>query len=502
MGLHRSDHLVMGLMAVVVVACAHRPPAGSDGPIRLHPENPRYFSWRGKPRVLIGASESYCAVANSAFDYRTYLDTIAADGSNLTRLMTGILVEGSQGRSSMGVPKGKLLPPWKRSDIPGYAGGGNKFDLTRWDPAYFERLRDFVAEAGKRGIVVNLVIFSPLFNETHWRLSPFNPANNVNGIDAALLPHGIASLDRHGGLLPFQEALVGKLVIELRPFDNVIYELNYTRAMDHMTLEWERHILEVLVRAQQDVGDRKLVAVNLRRGNQPNPEVDPRISVVNHINAPVAVVATHVGSKRAVGQGEVHRELLSDPFARMRAWEFVLAGAGLYAQVDISFGAADPRGKRTWPGMVLSGGGPAQRRALRVLSEFMSTIDYVKMRPAPDLLVEPLPDGILSQVLARPGEAYVVYARIPAPDLTKARITEPNGSPGFDTAIVTSLIPRPTTRTLSVRLDVAPGSYRVDWITPVTGAVAASNAVDHAGGVMSLEAPPFSEDTAVRIVRR
>jgi len=65
---------------------------------------------------------------------------------------------------------------------PGYANGGNKFDLTKWDPAYFERLRDFVGEAGKRGIVVEMVLFCPFYKDQMWRLSPMNAANNVNGI--------------------------------------------------------------------------------------------------------------------------------------------------------------------------------------------------------------------------------------------------------------------------------------------------------------------------------
>ena len=30
-----------------------------DGPIRLHPENPRYFLFRGEPTVLVGSGEHY-----------------------------------------------------------------------------------------------------------------------------------------------------------------------------------------------------------------------------------------------------------------------------------------------------------------------------------------------------------------------------------------------------------------------------------------------------------
>src|SRR2546423_948450 len=41
--------------------------------LSLHPDNPHYFLWRGKPTVLITAGEHYGAVLNLDFDYLTYL---------------------------------------------------------------------------------------------------------------------------------------------------------------------------------------------------------------------------------------------------------------------------------------------------------------------------------------------------------------------------------------------------------------------------------------------
>lgn len=40
-----------------------------------------------------------------------------------------------------------LILPWARSHQPGYVQGGNKFDLDKWDPEYFARLRDFIAHS-------------------------------------------------------------------------------------------------------------------------------------------------------------------------------------------------------------------------------------------------------------------------------------------------------------------------------------------------------------------
>ena len=62
-------------------------------PISLHPENPRYFQWGGKPTIIITSGEHYGAVLNLDFDYRRYLDTLAKDKLNGTRLWSGAYAE-------------------------------------------------------------------------------------------------------------------------------------------------------------------------------------------------------------------------------------------------------------------------------------------------------------------------------------------------------------------------------------------------------------------------
>ena len=62
---------------------------GVAQPIRLHPENPHYFMFGGKPTVLITSGEHYGAVLNREFDYKRYLDTLHADRLNLTRIFSG-----------------------------------------------------------------------------------------------------------------------------------------------------------------------------------------------------------------------------------------------------------------------------------------------------------------------------------------------------------------------------------------------------------------------------
>ncbi|NQT82679.1 hypothetical protein HQ563_06625, partial [bacterium] len=160
---HAGNKLAMGIVwlaVIVTMSCV----AASE-PIKLHPDNPHYFLWRGKPTVLITSGEHYGAVLNRDFDYIKYLKTLESHGFNLTRVFSGAYCEPPGAfnikDNTLAPGKGRLICPWGLSDKPGYAFGGNKFDLTRWDEDYFRRLRDFVAKAGRRGVVVEVVFFCP-----------------------------------------------------------------------------------------------------------------------------------------------------------------------------------------------------------------------------------------------------------------------------------------------------------------------------------------------------
>ena len=117
--------------------------------MKLHPENPHYVVFRGKPTVLVASTEHYGAVLNRDFDFRPYLDELKAAGLNYTRIFSGVYSEPwGEPFNTLNPPRGRLLTPWARSATPGYADGGNKFDLEKWDDSYFQRLREFIGEAG------------------------------------------------------------------------------------------------------------------------------------------------------------------------------------------------------------------------------------------------------------------------------------------------------------------------------------------------------------------
>src|SRR5687767_2871654 len=63
--------------------------ACASDPIGVCPDNPRYFLFRGRPAVLITATEHYGSVLNLDFDYVRYLDVLKSHGFNLTRVFSG-----------------------------------------------------------------------------------------------------------------------------------------------------------------------------------------------------------------------------------------------------------------------------------------------------------------------------------------------------------------------------------------------------------------------------
>ncbi|PYQ19820.1 MAG: hypothetical protein DMF79_11740, partial [Acidobacteria bacterium] len=146
--------------APVLLVALLAPSAPAAEALRQHPANPRCFLFRGRPAVLVGSTEHYGAVLNPDFEWRRYLDTIGADGLDLVRIFSGAYFEKSGDfgirDNTLAPAPGRALVPWARSTTPGARGGGNLWDLDRWDPAYFERLRGFVEEASRRSIVVEV----------------------------------------------------------------------------------------------------------------------------------------------------------------------------------------------------------------------------------------------------------------------------------------------------------------------------------------------------------
>jgi hypothetical protein len=445
----------------------------SAAPLALHPENPHYFIYAEKPMILITSGEHYGAVLNRDFDFREYLDTLAADGLNLTRTFSGAYVEPEGAfkiaQNTLAPKRERFIAPWARSDQPGYANGGNKFDLTKWDDAYFARLKQFVAHAKERGVIVEMNLFCPMYEEMQWAISPMNAVNNVNGF-GKIGKHDVYDLAKNRDLQPVQEALVRKIVAELRDSENVYYEICNEPYFGGVTMEWQHRIADVIVDAEKDSPHRHLISQNVANGAKTVAQPHPAISIFNfHYAHPPDAVAQNYALRKVIGDNETGFKGTADDHYRMEAWEFVLAGGGLYNNLDYSFTVGHEDGTFHYPNTQPGGGSVAFRKQMALLARFISGFDFIRLKPARELIRGELPKGARSQMLAEAGRQYAAYFKGAA----RSRIT----------------------------IELPAGNYEAQWTDAVTGKAEVSSKRAHQGGGAEFEIPSELNEVALRLVR-
>jgi hypothetical protein len=448
------------------------------GAIALHPDNPHYFQWRGRPTILISSAEHYGAVMNLDFDYRRYLETLAIDGMNYTRVFSGAYVEPEGAfkiaRNTMAPRPGRFIAPWARSNQPGYANGGNKFDLAHWDDGYFARLKDFIARAAQHDVVVELTLFCPMYEEMQWALSPMNAANNVNGL-GGIARTDVYTLDRHGGLLAVQEALTRKIVTELNGFDNLFFEICNEPYFGGVTVPWQHHIVEVIVDTARGLRGRHLIAQNIANKSARIENPHPAVSIFNfHYAGPPDTVGMNYALDRVIGDDETGFRGVDDRAYRTEAWDFVIAGGGLYNNLDYSFTAGQEDGTFMYPDSQPGGGNPGFRRQMKVLRDFINSFDFARMSPVDSVIKGGAPHGGTARALVERGKAMAIYVR---------------GLSGESVG--------PT----ALQIELTDGAWLAEWIDTTTGNVLRQARGD-GGGIRTFEAPAYDTDIALRLRRQ
>ena len=93
------------------------------------------------------------------------------------------------------------------------------------------------------------------------------------------------------------------------------------------------------------------------------------MSIFNfHYASPPETVAMNYGLNKVIGDDETGFRGVSDDVYRMEGWEFVIAGGGLYNNLDYSFAAGHEDGTFEYPASQPGGGSRALRRQLKILA--------------------------------------------------------------------------------------------------------------------------------------
>jgi hypothetical protein len=491
----KIDAATLAIVLCLVAWC--RPAATNvEQPVSLHPKNPHYFLFRRKGVAFITSGEHYGAVLNADFDYRRYLTTLKEDGLNYTRIFGGSYLEvpgKSFGilRNDLAPAPGRFIAPWARSDSPGYAGGGNKFDLDRWDAAYVKRFHDFLAEASDRGVVVEISLFSSHYGDAQWNLSPFNRANNVNATEVADWKK-LHTLE-NGNALAYQERYVRKLVREANAFDNVIFEIqnepwsdrpastgaigtinsllqhpardrfpNAAEVADDLSLAWQARVAEWIASEEAPLQNKHLIAQNYSNFRLPILELLPTVSVANFHYAYPEAASWNYGLDQAISYDETGFMGSDDDSYRRQAWNFMLSGGGIFDALDYSFSPGHEDGSDSEPNGP-GGGSKALRQQLHVLSDFLQSFNLADLHP--DSQTVKHAGATIPRVLSNPGHAYGMYFDGDGP----AKVT----------------------------LKLPAGHFMGAWVNVGTGSIERSEDLRSEGPDLVLESPPFKNGVAL-----
>jgi hypothetical protein len=456
-------------------------------PFALHPENPHYFLFRGKPTVLVTSGEHYGAVINRDFNYVLYLDELRRHGLNNTRIWVGPYREIAGNfnitRNTLAPEPDRFMALWPRSSTPGAADGLNKFDLEKWNPEFFTRLKAFLREADKRDVVVEVNLFCPYYEESMWNVSPLNAKNNVNGVGD--VPRTEALTMKHAGLVRVQETFVRRIVDELSAFDNLYYEICNEAYFGGVTLEWQEHIARVIYEQESRKGRRHLISQNIANGSKRVEKPFETVSIFNfHYSRPADSVGMNYDLKRAIGNNETGFDGTADATYRIQGWEFLMAGGALYNNLDYSFVVGHERGDFAYPANTPGGGSTALRAQLGALKKFFDALPFVRMVPLKEVTVRSAAqDSATVRGLGRAGEVYAVYVHHGRP--------VKGGKPQYQVD--------GREQKIELTLDVPAGTYRVSWLHPKSGKAEEGPALKHAGGALNVTSPAYTEDIALRL---
>jgi hypothetical protein len=433
------------------------------GPLQISPRNPRYFQTATGRIVYLTGSHTWSNLRDNgtrdpppAFDYPAYLDFLQAHGHNFFRLWAW---EQQKWTQQLAGNYWFSPGPYARPG-PGYAQDGKpRFDLTRFDDAYFERLRGRVQQAEARGIYVSVMLFDGWSVATKgtftldnpWRGHPFNVVNNTNGVDGDPNHDGLG-LESHTLAVPtvvaLQEAYVRRVVDAVNDLDNVLYEIS--NESDPGARQWQYHMIELVRRLERGKPKQHPIGMTAAWPNGSNSE----------LTASPADWISPNGDLKDPPAADGAKVILNDTdhlcgICGSVAWVWKSFTRGLnpilmdgYDGTAVGLGAAgyvatDPM----WP---------AIRRNLGYTQSYAVRMDLGAARPRGDLASS-------RYCLAKPGSEYLVFV--------------PGGG------------------TVTVDLGAAPGPFTIEWFDPATGTSIPGGQL--AGGAASSLASPLRGEDAV-----
>jgi len=440
----------MGKKALASFAAPLLAATVSVAQIKPYSRNPSYWQYQGKPVLLLGASDrdNVFQWAGEGARLTDHLDRLVRCGGDYLRCTMS-----SRSYEKDGYYWDRLLCPFAKT--------AGKYDLTKWDEAYWGKLRTLLCETKKRRVVVQLEFWDRWNEAGHsgrprcgWYASPWNPNNNVtyDWADSPLLAPGStgfynpihrAAVTGDPVLLPLQQRFVRKVIDEVIDggFDHVLFQVDNESGIGQETLQPDPYWARLAREHARSRGAGDVYVCTQRRFHGPswyqtttfqdwkNPEIHVpilddafnycdisqnngcsgqthydnvlwyRSKVLEHGARPINNTKSY-HFNWPIGTPYQDRQPGTDAEAGARLWRAVFAGAAAFR--------FHRRTEYVQNGMHAGFGlTPVAEKHLASMRALVTAIHLFTMEPRNDLLSEREPDE--AYCLAEPGSQFAVF---------------------------------------------------------------------------------------------
>src|SRR6266850_2736263 len=246
--------LLVLAMSFATLQAAEPAVGAAKGPLRAHPSNPRYFTDGSGKAIYLTGSHTWNTLQDwgtndtiQPLDFKAFVKMLVAHHHNFTLIwMTELPTFHALPTTASSPPDFSVTPhPYLRTG-PGNASDGKpRFDVTKFNQAYFDRLRERVQQLNAAGIYAGVYFFS-----AEWLLRfrfsgdgyPLTGSNNVNGIHDG---SGIKSvtMSAPNAITGIQDALVRKLIDTLNDLPNVLWIVSQEAPPG--SVWWNNHVISL-----------------------------------------------------------------------------------------------------------------------------------------------------------------------------------------------------------------------------------------------------------------
>jgi len=452
--------------------------------------NANYFKDANGAVLILNGSQTWNTLQDwgsdgsvQTLDFPAYVNFLTTHGHNFTLLWRTELPKFCGLPSTAGSPPDLTVSPhpWLRTGPGTATDGGLKFDLTKFDPGFFDRLRARSQALNHAGIFVGVYLFTGEWLNGFRCTSdgyPFTGANNINGVDDGYTggPKGLGSITMTApnAITAFQDAYVEKMIDTLNDLPNVLWIVSEEAPGDSRW--WNNHQISHLRAYESAKADRHPIGYAALVGS-------PDTTLYNS-DADWVAPQARISPKRSCGSGNPackvnindsdhsYWEIWNDTPQQGRnyAWEnFMTGNQVLFMDPYILFYPRENRNLCVSPTHAICRAPDPRwdnlRENLGYILRYSRRVNLAKVIPRSDLCST----GYCLAQTPSLGAEYLVYA--------------PSGGP-----FTVNISAMSSSRTLAV-----------EWFDPATGATIAGKPIPSGSSSQSFT-PPFSHDAVLYLV--